>query len=103
MTKRRIIGVDLDGTFCSDRYESGGVLKCVPLPGALEAIKELRLHHKVVFFTHRSEETRDDTVAMLEKYGVEYDGIIFGKPHFDIYIGNEARRFLSWKQVMEEI
>jgi hypothetical protein len=95
-----IIGIDLDGTFCTDRYESGGVLKCVPLDGAREKIKRMRAAgHKVIFFTHRDETLKLDTIQWLDGLGVKHDGVIFGKPHFDCYIGNEAVRFESWDAI----
>ena len=39
------------------------------------------------------------TLQWLERYGVEYDEIYFGKPWADIYIDDNAFRFTSWKDI----
>lgn len=94
------VGIDLDNTLCTDRYESGGVLRCEILEGGQEAIKRFRkAGHKVIIFTHRSDELRKSTIQWLKERRIEYDGIIFDKPHFDIYIGDEAIKFEGWDKV----
>lgn len=95
-----IVGIDIDSTLASDRYESGGVLNCTLLPGAKEKVAALKAAgHSVVFFTHRGEHLRDDTLDWLKRNGIVYDDIIFEKPHFDVYIGDEAIHFESWDKI----
>lgn len=94
------IGIDLDGTFSTDRYESGGVLRCKLMPGAKETVEKMRAAgHEVIFFTHRSDDLKQETIKWLKDNRIQYDGIIFGKPHFNLYIGNESERFTSWDKV----
>ena len=94
------IGIDLDGTFCTDRYEAGGVVHCELMEGAKEKILEMRsAGHEVIFFTHRGYALAADTERWMKNNEVKYDNIIFGKPHFDLYIGNEAIKFQSWDEV----
>lgn len=98
------IGIDLDSTFCTDRYESGGILNCKLMGLAREAIEIMRMKgHEVVFFTHRSEKMRGLTIQWLNELKIEYDEIIFDKPHFDWYIGNEAERFINWGFIMAKL
>jgi len=98
------VGIDLDGTFCTDRYKSGGAGLCVPLEGAIETLNRLHeLGHEVIFFTHRrGGALKQETLRWLKRYKVKYDTIIFGKPHFDVYIGDEARQFTSWDGIDTE-
>lgn len=95
------IGIDLDNTLCSDRYESGGIKNCRLNPGARQKIAGWRrAGHKVIFFTHRSADKHaQETREWLYAQNIAYDGIIFDKPHFDVYIGNEARQFTSWRRM----
>lgn len=97
------IGIDLDGTFLTDRYKSGGVLRCKLLPGAKETVEKMRATgHEVIFFTHRSLELKPETIKWLKDNHIKYDGIIFEKPYFDVYVGNEAVHFTSWDKVTIE-
>jgi len=95
------IGIDLDNTFCTDRYKSFGIMNCKPLPGAIEQLgKWCEAGHLVVLFTHRSsEEHQTDTLAWLEKWAVPYHHLIMDKPHFDLYIGDEAEKFTNWDEM----
>lgn len=98
--KRLCIGIDLDGTICTDRYESGGVLNCKPLLGAREKIHEMReAGHKIIIFTHRHNGLRVDTLKWLQDNDILYDKIIFDKPYFDVLIDDRARQFVSWERV----
>jgi capsule biosynthesis phosphatase len=36
------------------------------------------------------------TLEWLERHGIEYDEIHFGKPHADVYLDDNAVRFESW-------
>ena len=95
------IGIDMDSTICTDRYESGGVLKCKLLPGAKEKLEELKkAGHEIVIFTHRSDELKKMTLQWLKENNIQHDGAIFNKPHFDVYIGDEARHFISWEEIV---
>ena len=43
------------------------------------------------------------TLDWLEKYGVEYDEIYFGKPNAEVYIDDRAIRFHQWDEISEEM
>ena len=47
--------------------------------------------HQISLFTARHEEDRPVTVAWLAKYGVRYDDLIMGKPHYDVFIDDKAQ------------
>jgi uncharacterized HAD superfamily protein len=60
----------------------------------LETIRELNYiyssgKYNLTLWTSRFEVDREDTEIWLQRHGVDYDSIIFGKPKFDIYIGDE--------------
>lgn len=110
------ISIDLDGTIChiKKRHESYNDL--VPLPGAIEKIKEMRnAGHYIIINTARNMATQDGnigkvvknigkiTLDWLEKYQIEYDEIHFGKPNANIYIDDRAIRFSSWNKITKEV
>ena len=39
------------------------------------------------------------TLDWLDKHGIEYDEIYFGKPNGDLYIDDRAIRFSSWHEL----
>jgi hypothetical protein len=39
------------------------------------------------------------TLRWLEEHGVEFDEIMFGKPHADVYIDDNALRFTGWDAI----
>ena len=74
------------------------------MSNAREAIELMRRRgHQVIFYTHRSEKMKDLTLQWLADNKIKYDGIIFGKPHFDWYIGDEAEKFVNWGFVMAKL
>jgi len=99
----KVIGVDLDGTLCSDRYKSGGVLNCKLLPGAKEFIDAIHAKgYEVLLFTHRGEGLRLDTLIWLKDNDIEYEDIVFEKPYMTWYIGDEAIHFEAWDKIKVE-
>ena len=38
----------------------------------------------------------------LERHGIEYDEIYFGKPNAEVYIDDRALRFSTWDAITEE-
>ena len=43
------------------------------------------------------------TLDWLERYGIPYDEIHFGKPNTDIYIDDRCIRFDGWKKLSEDV
>ena len=50
---------------------------------------------EVVLFTSRSMDTEHSTRLQLHDAGIAYDGIVFGKPQFDLFVDNKALKFLG--------
>jgi capsule biosynthesis phosphatase len=103
------ICLDLDGVICELRQPEQSYSDVTPIPGAAEAIRELRAAgHYVIIHTARHMKTCNGNVAMvlarqgavtlqwLADNGIEYDELLFGKPWADIYIDDNAHRFVGW-------
>ena len=98
-----------------------GVLVCAgadlqPFPGVTERIRQLRAAgHCVIILTARNMSTCQGNVGKvmkkvgkitldwLEKHGIEYDEIYFGKPNAELYIDDRALRFSSWQEISENL
>lgn len=103
------ICIDLDGVICKLRNGTETFADVAPVPGAVDAIRTMRAAgHTVIIYTARHMKTCEGnagkavarqgktTLDWLDKYNVEYDEIYFGKPWADMYIDDNAVRFLSW-------
>lgn len=110
------IVIDLDGTICPIKQPNETYADLKPLPQAAERIRELRAQgHYVIIQTARHMKTCDGNVGLamkkigkltlewLDKHGIEYDEIYFGKPNADIYIDDRALRFESWEKIDSEM
>jgi capsule biosynthesis phosphatase len=108
------IVIDLDGTICEIKREGQSYADVQLLPGAADRIRELRAAgHYVIIQTARNMATRGSNVGLvmknvgkvtldwLERHGIEFDEIYFGKPNADIYIDDRALRFSSWTEITE--
>ena len=108
------IAIDLDGTICPIKSHSQSYADLEPLPGAAQRIRELRkAGHYIIIQTARNMATCQSnlgkvmknigliTLEWLEKHGIEYDEIYFGKPNAEIYLDDRAFRFTSWSEVSE--
>lgn len=106
------ICIDLDGVICELRRPDQSYADLEPLPGAVERLRSLRAAgHYVILHTARHMKTCQGNVGLvvarqglvtlewLERHGVEYDEIHFGKPHADVYIDDNALRFTSWDEI----
>lgn len=109
------ISIDLDGTICALKTGGQTYADVEPLPGAVERIRALRAAgHYVIINTARNMATCDGnlgrvmknvgrvTLEWLERHGIEYDEIYFGKPNAHLYIDDRAHRFTSWAGVTPE-
>jgi capsule biosynthesis phosphatase len=110
------IAIDLDGTICPIKEAGQSYADLQPLPGAAERIRELRAAgHYVIILTARNMATCQSNVGKvmknvgkitldwLERYGIEYDEIYFGKPNAEIYLDDRGVRFHSWPEVTDEL
>lgn len=103
------ICIDLDGVICELRKNNEKYEDLKPIPGAIEKIKELKRNgHYIIIYTARRMKTHTSnvgkiiadigliTLEWLKKYNIEYDEIYFGKPWADVYIDDNAYRFINW-------
>ena len=110
------IVVDLDGTICPIKRSDQNYSDLQPLPGAVERLRQLRAAgHYIIIVTARNMATCESnlgrvlknvgkvTLDWLEKYGVEYDEIYFGKPNAEIYIDDRAVRFAGWAALTDDL
>ncbi|MBN1894314.1 capsular biosynthesis protein [bacterium] len=110
------IAIDLDGTICPIKQPNQNYSDLVPLPGAVERLRDLRAKgHYIIILTARNMATCQSnlgkvmknvgriTLGWLEKYGVEYDEIYFGKPNAEVYIDDRAIRFQDWAHMTDEL
>ena len=117
MNKKLRICIDLDGTICDIRQEGQTYAEVKVKPGAAERIRSLRrAGHTVVIYTARNMGSSGHNVGRalrnvgritfewLEKNGIEYDEIFFGKPNADVIIDDRALRYNhDWSAITEEI
>lgn len=108
MFKQKIIAVDLDETLCtgSKPYSHLGIGKyryCTPIQENIDRINELyNQGHKIIIYTSRGMGTLggdlgviynklyEPTKADLQKWGVKYHELIFGKIYFDVLIDDKV-------------
>lgn len=106
------ICIDLDGVICEIRKSDQTYSQVEPLPGAVQKMRALKnAGHYIIIYTARHWKTCKGNVGQilarqglttfqwLERYGIPYDEIYFGKPWADIYIDDNALRFESWEKI----
>ena len=103
------ICIDLDGVVCELRRPDQTYADLEPVTGAVDKLRALRAAgHYLILHTARHMKTCDGnvgkvvarqgyvTLEWLDRHGIEYDEIHFGKPHADVYLDDNALRFESW-------
>jgi capsule biosynthesis phosphatase len=106
------ICIDLDGVICQLKKPGETYADLAPVPGAIEKLRALRAAgHVIILCTARHMKTCEGNVGLavarigpitldwLARHGVEYDEIHFGKPWADVYIDDNAHRFVSWAAI----
>jgi len=107
--------MDLDGVICPVKDPGASYADLSPTPGAVERISELHAAgHYLIVVTARHMATCEANVGQvvkrvgkttldwLERYGVPYDELHFGKPNAEVYIDDRALRFTSWSDVSDQ-
>lgn len=110
------IAIDLDGTICPIKRDGESYGDLQPIPGAAERIRALRqAGHYIIILTARNMQTCNSnvgrvlknvgklTLEWLDRHGIEYDEIYFGKPNAEVYIDDRAIRFSDWQQIDEAL
>ncbi len=81
---------DLDGTLLKHNgYKIDGY--DTVLPGALEYLSTIPKDDKIVIFTSRTDEYRQDTIEFLNSHGIRYDEILFNMPMGERIIVNDRK------------
>jgi capsule biosynthesis phosphatase len=106
------ICIDLDGVICQLKKPGDTYGDLAPVPGAVEKLRALRTAgHFIILCTARHMKTCEGNVGLavarigaitldwLARHDVAYDEIHFGKPWADVYIDDNAHRFVSWKDI----
>lgn len=110
------IVIDLDGTICPIKKPTENYADLIPHEGAVEKIRALHNKgHYIIIQTARNMATQESnlgkvmknigkvTLEWLERFGIPYDEIYFGKPNGHVYIDDRALRFTNWNNIDEFI
>ncbi|GAB4170110.1 MAG: HAD hydrolase family protein [Rickettsiaceae bacterium] len=114
--KKLRICIDLDGTICEIREPGQGYSEVAPKKGAKEQIDKLHAAgHIIIIHTARNMNSTGHnvgkvlknigrvTLEWLDKHGIYYDEIFFGKPNADITIDDRVVRFEdNWSKFTEK-
>lgn len=109
------ICIDLDGVICTIKQANETYADVKPIEGAIDKLKKLRENgHYIIIHTARHMKTCNGNVGMvisrigaitlkwLADHNVEYDEIFFGKPWAELYIDDNAFRFMSWNDIEDD-
>ena len=106
------IAIDFDGVIHEFHGWGDGTCYGDPLPGALDAIKELSKSYNIIIFTAKVRPDRplvngktgyELVDEWLKKYNVKkYIGeITHEKPRAEYYIDDKAIRFIEWEDTLD--
>ena len=109
------ICIDLDGTICRLRRPEQSYAEVEAMPHAVEKIRQFKnAGHYVIIYTARHMKTCNGNVGQviarqglvtlewLERNGIPYDEIHFGKPHADVYLDDNAVRLSRWDEIADD-
>ena len=103
-TKRALrLAIDFDGTIHNPTHRLPGYKMGQPMPGAAEAIRQLRLQgHEIIIFPTwaDTQQKRQAIVDWLTYFGIEFDDITSTKPDAELYVDNNGYRFTDWEHAM---
>jgi uncharacterized HAD superfamily protein len=98
------ICIDIDGVIAQGLSNWPHYESCEIVDGAVESIRHFQEQgHCIILYTARFEEDRDVTKKWLYYHGIVYDKLIMGKPCADVYIDDQAFKFLNWEDTCEHI
>lgn len=81
---------DLDGTLLKHNgYKTDG--RDTVLPGVKAYLAEIPPEDKIVIFTSRTEEYREQTLLFLQQEQIRYDEILFGLPFGERILVNDRK------------
>lgn len=98
-----IIGIDLDGTLCSEERTFERPL-AKPIDGSAQSLKRLKEEGwTIVIWTARGWEQYRVTERWLQDNDMTYDQLLMGKPQFQFLVDDRAVGFTGWDAAMEKI
>ena len=109
------IAIDFDGVIHNfDKGWHDGTCYGEPIPGALEAIKDLSKRYKIIIFTAKAKPNRPlvngkTGMVLVEEWLKEHDifkyvsEITSEKPRAQIYIDDRGYRFVNWDKAIQDI
>jgi capsule biosynthesis phosphatase len=109
------IAIDLDGVIAQLKTADQSYADVKPVAGAADRLRELKsAGHYIIINSARNMATCESnvgrvvknigkiTLEWLERHGIEYDEIYFGKPNAHLYIDDRAVRFEDWRALSDE-
>lgn len=109
------LSIDFDGVIHTfDRGYHDGTCYGDPIPGSLEAVRELSNHHRIVIFTAKAKPSRplvngktgtELVWEWLHKYGIAdcVTEVTSEKPRGFLYIDDKGYRFENWTDTLNYI
>ena len=84
---------DLDGTLCT--LTDGKYEDAKPFPDRIMHVNDLKAAgNRIIIFTARGATSGRDlkelTTNQLTRWGLNFDSLLFGKPHFDLLVDDKA-------------
>ena len=107
------IGIDFDGVIHNDNLGfHDGTLYGEPIPGAIEAIKEISTKYTIIIFSAKAKPDRplvngktgvELIWEWLEKYNINQyiKEVTSEKPRAILYIDDKAYRFSKWSYTLQ--
>jgi len=109
------ICIDVDGVICELRQPEETYASVQPRPGAIQKMKALKkAGHYLILNTARHMGTCKSNVGLvvarqgktlldwLAQHEIPYDELWFGKPNADVYIDDNAYRFNTWDEIVDD-
>ena len=110
-----VVAIDFDGVL-HNAYKGWGDGTCYgdPLPGAIDAIKELSKKYKIIIFTAKAKPDRPlvngkTGIELVQEWFKKYDilnyidSITSEKPRAELYIDDNGYRFENWNDTLKFI
>jgi mannose-6-phosphate isomerase-like protein (cupin superfamily) len=96
--------IDFDNTLCISK--NGDYINTKPILERINYVNNLKIEgHKITIWTARGATTGLDfeelTKSQLKEWNIQYDELLMGKPHYDIYIDDKSFNVDSYWPVPE--
>jgi hypothetical protein len=100
------VAIDFDQTIADSAKPNVGYRMGPPMPGAIEAVKQLALRHSVIIFSARAatEDGRKSIEDWMHYFQVPYQRITAIKPKDTVvFVDDRGYRFVDWATTMREL